>query len=747
MFSAIANVLQLIVQPCYDLTGNWWIAILLFTLITKVILMPMALWVQWNSIKMVQIMPAINRLKVRHFGDRETIGEKQNQLNKEKGYHPLLSLIPLAIQIIILFGLVDVIHSITDSGTPGTEFLGLVPIEDGGLSWIMPVLAGLSAVLMGFAQNRINPLQREQSRSEKNMTNGLSIGLSLILGIFVAAGMAFYWICSNLSAIAVQALCNVIINPKKYIDYEDLEASRAELAELESLEADRKKKWWQRDPLAKREKADYKKFFAVVGKHIVFYSEGSGFYKYFRGAIEYLLDNSDIIIHYITNDPNDQIFGLAESNPRIRPYFIGEKRAITLMMKMDADVVVTTLGDLDNFYIKRSYVRKDIEYVYMFHHMTSLPLTSTKGEYENYDTLLCVGPHQIEEDKILEKFYNTAEKRHVEAGYDLLDRDIADYEKLVAEGKATNERPVVLVAPSWQDGNILDSCFDDMISGLKDRGWKVIVRPHPEYTKRYRPRWEALQAHYADVPEDELYFEKDFSSNETIFTSDILITDWSSVFCEFAFSTLKPCVFVDTPMKVNNPDWEKTGINPTDITLRNRVGESFDPAKAADIGRTIERMLASQAEWSDKIATIRDEMIFNVGHGGAAAGEYLLSTVLEKQEARNSESNGGDASEEESSDNTEETTTDSADETSSDSAGETTTDSADETASDSADETAADNAGEGNADSSDENGSDSANEAASSDADEAASHDADASDSDNVDGNAVVNVVETSEAQ
>jgi len=330
------------------------------------------------------------------------------------------------------------------------------------------------------------------------------------------------------------------------------------------------------------------------------------------------------------------VFGLAENNPRIRPYFIGEKRAITLMMKMDADVVVTTLGDLDNFYIKRSYVRKDIEYVYMFHHMTSLPLTSTKGEYEHYDTLLCVGPHQVAEDEILEKFYGTAAKRHVEAGYDLLDRDIADYDQLVAEGKAQNEKPVVLIAPSWQEDNILDSCFDGMMEGLLGHGWKVIVRPHPEYTKRYRPRWEALQARYDTVSEDELYFEKDFSSNETIFTSDILITDWSSVFCEFTFSTLKPCVFVDTPMKVNNPDWEKTGIEPTDITLRNRVGESFDPANAKEIGETVERMLASQEQWASKIEGIRGEMIFNVGHGGAAAGEYLLTSVLDAQARRQS---------------------------------------------------------------------------------------------------------------
>ncbi len=42
---ALAWLLSLIVQPCYALTGNWWIAILLFTLIVKVILLPMSLLV------------------------------------------------------------------------------------------------------------------------------------------------------------------------------------------------------------------------------------------------------------------------------------------------------------------------------------------------------------------------------------------------------------------------------------------------------------------------------------------------------------------------------------------------------------------------------------------------------------------------------------------------------------------------------------------------------------------------------
>ena len=64
------------------------------------------------------------------------------------------------------------------------------------------------------------------------------------------------------------------------------------------------------------------------------------------------------------------------------------------MMKLNCDVAVMTLDDLENFYIKRSYIRKDIEYVYMFHHMTSTHLVCTKEAFDHYDTVLCVGPHQ-----------------------------------------------------------------------------------------------------------------------------------------------------------------------------------------------------------------------------------------------------------------------------------------------------------------------------------------------------------------
>ena len=165
-------------------------------------------------------------------------------------------------------------------------------------------------------------------------------------------------------------------------------------------------------------------------------------------------------------------------------------------------------------------------------------------------------------------------------------------------------------------------------------GYRIIVRPHPEYVKRYGARWEALKARYSALPEGELCFEGDFSSNNSVLTSDILITDWSSIPCEFCFATKKPAVFVDTTMKVSNPEYEDLGIEPTDISLRNRIGRSVAVKDVPSIGGVVEHMLATQDEWKESITEVLDGFVFNLGRGGEVAGEYLLTRMLAKQEEK-----------------------------------------------------------------------------------------------------------------
>lgn len=620
-FGELLNIpLSWLLNVCYGLVNNYALAIIVFTLLTKIILFPVSMWVQKNSIAMVKMTPALNRLKIKYYGDKDTIAEETLVLYKKEKYHPFASSIPMIIQLIMLIGVIGAVKSIM--GGADTVLTGM-PSEIGGISYLMPLGAGVAALLLGLAQNKFNPLQREQSAKDQWMTNGFSIAISLVLGAFVSLGVCIYWIFSNLFSIVQQIILNVVIKPEKYIDYEELEKSKKELEEINGLSA----KVSPEDK--KREKADYKRFFSVANKHLVFYSEKSGFYKYFKDVIEYLLEKSNIIIHYVTNDPKDQIFELAKNQQRIKPYYIGENKLITLMMKMDADIVVMTCPDLNNFHFKRSYVRKDIEYIYMFHYPLSTHMVLNTGALDHYDTIFCVGDFQFDEIRAAERVYSLPEKKLISAGYGQLEQLHTAYQ---AMEKVERQRPKVLVAPSWQPDNILDSCIDNLLEELLGKGYDVVVRPHPEYVKRFKPRMDAIVQRFAGREADGLTFELDFTSNNSIFDSDVLITDWSGTAYEFSFVTLKPAVFVDTKPKINNPEYVKFEIEPLEFSLRDKVGIRVAPDAMDGLSDKLSELIKNGAEYEQKILDIRNTYIANFGSSGEIGAKYILRQLKERQQ-------------------------------------------------------------------------------------------------------------------
>lgn len=616
MTEMLARPLTWLLSQCCALLGNPIAAIGVFTLLTKVILLPISLWVQRNSIKMVEIMPQLNRLKLDYYGDKNTIVEKQQELYKQEGYHPLLSSIPMIIQIVLLMGVIEAVKNVL--GTSESVLI-LIPAQALGVTLFVPLLAGLAALALALAQSKISPLQREQSVAEQVMTGGVSVAISLVLGCYVTVGVGIYWIAGNLISILQQLVLNIIIRPAKYIDYAALAKSREGLVEIEDMGDKKRDK-----SLKQREKVDYKRFFSVANKHLVFYSEKSGFYKYFQNVIEYLLTHSNIIIHYVTSDPNDQVFRLAETHPRIRPYYIGEQKLITLMMKMDADMVVMTTPDLNNLYLKRSYVRNDIEYIYMFHGVASTNLVVRKGAYDHFDTVFCVGQHQIDELREAEKMYNLPAKNLVACGYGLFDQLIDAY---TTYEKPKNRKQKILIAPSWQEGNILDNCLDAMLPQLLAGGYSVTVRPHPEYIKRYPGKINSLLARYQKQLNEDFAIEKDFSSNTTIFTADLVITDWSGIAYEFSYCTLRPCIFINTPMKVLNPDYIKYQNIPLDISLRSQVGISLNVQDVTGICGIIDTMLCQSEDFKQQIELVRQKYLFHVGESGHIGGQYILNRL------------------------------------------------------------------------------------------------------------------------
>jgi len=371
----------------------------------------------------------------------------------------------------------------------------------------------------------------------------------------------------------------------------------------------------------------------VGNKHLVFYSESSGFYKYFERIIRYVLDNSKLTIHYVTGDPEDQIFEIAKKEPRIVPYYIGPKKLITLFLKLEADVMVMTMSDLENYQYKRSAYSKTVRYVYVFHYPLSTHMVLHTGALRHYDAILCVGEFQFEEIRQTEKLFGDPEQELVACGYGQLEKLYEAYREMPKEER---EKPKVLIAPSWQAENILDSCIDPLLEELLGKGFEVVVRPHPEYMKRYGPRMEALMKRYEGREKDGLVFETDFTGNRSIFASDVVITDWSGTAYEFAFVTERPCVFIDTPPKINNPDYGKITVPPLEFTLRDQVGIRVKPEELAGLAERIRELIGDES-YGERIRTIREETISNFGRSGEVGGSYLLRAVREQIEKRKAE--------------------------------------------------------------------------------------------------------------
>ena len=638
MIQAIGYFFGIIMYGCFKLVRDYGFSIVVFTLLSKVIMLPISIMVQKNSIKMVKMYPEMKRIKAKFYGDADMISEQQYQLYKREKYHPMLDLVPVIVQLIILMGVVEVINhpqmyllrtQAEQAAGLNMVFFGLdlslVPAGSGGITIIIPVLAAVSAWLMCHIQNKANVLQSEQSKANQITTMAISVGLSLYLGFFVAAGVGLYWIVGNILSILQLFLLNAWINPKKYIDYEALEESKKELAKVEKYSKQAKKE--QPREYVQLEKQDYKRFQKYGNKQIVFYSEKNGFYKYFQNVIETILRKTDIVIHYITSDPKDEVFSLASEQFQV--YYIGENKLIVLMMKMEADIVCMTMPDLQKYHIKRSMVKDDIEYVYMDHGVGSLNLMLRKHALDYFDTIFTANDLVYAEMRAQEKAYGLKERTLVKWGSGVIDNMITNYEKSVVESDASQngKEKTILIAPSWQQDNIMDSCIEGILKNLLGKGYHVILRPHPQYVRHFEDKLLAMQEEYKKY--EDFTLQMDFSSNDTVYNADILMTDWSGIGYEYSFTTLKPSLFINTPMKMMNPDYQEIDVVPFDIEIRNKVGLSVELDEMDTIDQVVSRLLNDTSYSKEEMKKIRDTYLYNVGTSGDVGAKYLINKLIE----------------------------------------------------------------------------------------------------------------------
>lgn len=103
--------LGFVMLGCYLLTGNnYALAITLFTVVTKLALLPLSIKQQKEQAKMAIFQPKLQNIQKKYGNNKERYNEEIQKLYTEEGYNPMSGCLPSLIQFPILFGVIDVVY-------------------------------------------------------------------------------------------------------------------------------------------------------------------------------------------------------------------------------------------------------------------------------------------------------------------------------------------------------------------------------------------------------------------------------------------------------------------------------------------------------------------------------------------------------------------------------------------------------------------------------------------------------------
>jgi len=365
-------------------------------------------------------------------------------------------------------------------------------------------------------------------------------------------------------------------------------------------------------------------------RNIVIYSESGQDWHYFEPLISALNDEQRLKVTYVTSDPDDM--GLKRQHELFKAIHIPEGLVLTLHFNFQkADVVVMTMMDLNNFQLKKSI--SPVHYIYLFHSLGSTHMVDHANSYDAYDSLFCVGPHHVAELRKRESMQGLPPRNLFEYGHPRLEDllVVAMSYQLSATLAEASDTTTVLIAPTWGEQSIFNTCGDALTGMLLNAGYHVIVRPHYNTLKMTPEVIDKLREKYGD--HDHFEYQDRMGESDSLFRSDILICDWSAMAIEYALGLEKPVLFIDLPRRVRNPDWEALGIEPQEAAFRELAGDIVSPDSLDEVPQKIDQLLQGQESFRRRMQELRSKMVFNIGNSTQAGAKEIarLADEIAKQ--------------------------------------------------------------------------------------------------------------------
>lgn len=197
-FKILAKPLHIVLNFFYKYVGNYGIAIILLTVILKLIFWPLT-QKSYVSMKAMQtLQPEMKKLREKFKNDKEGLNRKMMELYKEHRVNPLGGCLPMFVQIPVFFALYKVLlDTIELRHAPFMFWLTDLSIKDP--YYITPLVMGLTM----FIQQKLTPSTMDPMQAKMMMAMPV---VFTFMFLNFPAGLVIYWLVNNLLTIFQQYL-------------------------------------------------------------------------------------------------------------------------------------------------------------------------------------------------------------------------------------------------------------------------------------------------------------------------------------------------------------------------------------------------------------------------------------------------------------------------------------------------------------------------------------------------------------
>jgi YidC/Oxa1 family membrane protein insertase len=187
----------------YDWVGNWGVAIILLTVIIKLIFYPLSEASYRSMARMRVLAPKMQRLKEQYGDDRQRMQQAMMELYKTEKINPLGGCLPIVVQIPVFIALYWVLLASVEL-RHAPFMLWIHDLSRPDPWYVLPVLMGATMIF----QTRLNPEPPDpiQAKVMKIMPIAFSIFF-----FFFPAGLVLYWLVNNILSIAQQWHINRVL--------------------------------------------------------------------------------------------------------------------------------------------------------------------------------------------------------------------------------------------------------------------------------------------------------------------------------------------------------------------------------------------------------------------------------------------------------------------------------------------------------------------------------------------------------